>query len=99
MKQKITKLLFVAMTTSFITITGYTQSSVDSLTAENYKLAKDSVVWERPFNYFAGAGGSFMFGELYTSCSFFAGRLGNRALKSSKMVLAPGTFILAAPFR
>ena len=53
------------MTTAFFAITGYSQSSVDSLTAKNYKLAKDSVEWERPFNYFAGAGGSFMFGELY----------------------------------
>lgn len=65
MKQKITKLLFVAMTTVFFAIAGYSQSNIDSLTTKNNKLSKDSVEWERPFNFFAAAGGSFMFGDLY----------------------------------
>lgn len=65
MKHKIIKLLFLEIITILYALTCYSQSSGDSLTTRNYELAKDSVEWERPFNYFAGAGGSFMFGELY----------------------------------
>jgi len=65
MKKETIKLLFTAMTTIFIINIGYSQPTINSLTTKNDKLSKDSVEWERPFNFFAAAGGSYMFGELY----------------------------------